>query len=146
MMKRLLFVLLVLSSANAGAGLNKWIDANGKVHYSDQPPVGVEAAPVRAAPAPATAPAASKSYTEREAEMRKARQSQNEAAEKAALEQSNTEIEKANCAAAQQTLRSLEQGGRIVEYDEKGERSYLGDSDRQQRIDKAQAEIGKWCK
>lgn len=145
-MKKLMFVLMVLASANAGAALNKWIDANGKVHYSDQPPVGVEATPVRAAPSPAVAPAAPKSYTEREAELKKARQSQNEAAGKAAQEQSNAEIEKANCNAAQQALRSLQQGGRIVEYDDSGERRYVEDSERQQRADKAQAEISKWCK
>ena len=146
-MKKLLFVLLVLASANAGAGLNKWVDEHGKTHYSDQPPpIGIEAAPVRAAPSPAGAPAAPKSYTEREAELKKARQSQNEAAEKAALEQSNAEIEKANCVSARQTLHSLQQDGRIAEYDENGERRYLDDNERQRRTDKAQSEIGKWCK
>lgn len=145
-MKKLMFVLMILASANAGAGLNKWIDANGKVHYSDQPPAGIDATPVRAAPSPAGTPAAPKSYTEREAELKKARQTKNEAAEKSAQEQSNAEIEKANCTSARQTLRSLQQDGRIVEYDESGERRYVDDSDRQQRADKAQTEIGKWCK
>lgn len=145
-MKRLLFALLILTTANAGAGLNKWVDEHGKVHYSDHPPAGVAASPLRGAPAPATAPATSKSYMEREAELKKARQSQAEAEEGAARQQANTEIEKTNCTAAQQTLRALQQDGRIVEYDEKGERRFVADDERSQRMAKAQAEIGKWCK
>ncbi|HZW24476.1 MAG TPA: DUF4124 domain-containing protein [Gallionella sp.] len=145
-MKKYLFAILILSAANTDAGINKWVDEHGKVHYSDQPPVGVEATKLRAASPPASAPAPAKSIAEREAELKKARQSQTEAAERAALQQSNAETEKANCNAAQQALRSLQQGGRIVEFDESGERRYVEDSDRQQRITKAQAEASQWCK
>lgn len=145
-MKKFLFVFLLLVAASAEAELNKWIDEQGKVHYSDRPPVGVEATPVRAAPPPAIAPAPSKSYVEREAELRKAKQSEAEKAQESTRQQSNAEIEKANCTGAQQTLRSLQQGGRLVEYDEAGEQRFLGDDERRQRIAEAQAEIGKWCK
>ncbi|MFZ3018629.1 MAG: DUF4124 domain-containing protein [Gallionella sp.] len=146
-MKKILFVFLIMTAANAGAGLNKWVDSSGKVHYSDQPPpAGIEATTLRSAPPPASAPAPAKSLAEREAELKKARQSKTEADERAVEQQSNAEIEKANCAAAQQYLRSLQQEGRMLEYDEKGERRYLGDDERQQRVNKAQAEIGKWCK
>lgn len=145
-MKKYLFAFLILSTASANAELNKWVDQQGKVHYSDQPPAGVEATELRAAPAPASAPAPSRSYVEREAELRKANQSQAETAEKAARQQSNAEIEKANCTAAQQALRSLQQDGRIVEYDENGERRFLEDSERQQRIANAQADVEKFCK
>ncbi len=145
-MKRLLFAFLILTAASANAELSKWVDQQGKVHYSDRPPVGVEATPVRAAPPPASAPAPSKSYSEREAELRKARQSEAEASERSALQQSNAEIEQANCNAAQQTLRSLQSDGRIVEYDDAGERRFVEDDERQRRTAEAQAEIGKWCK
>jgi multidrug efflux pump subunit AcrA (membrane-fusion protein) len=145
-MKRLLPVFLILTAANADAELSKWVDEQGKVHYSDRPPVGVEATPVRAAPPPAIEPAPPKSYIEREAELRKAQQSEAEKAQEATRRQSSAEIEKANCNAAQQTVRSLQQDGRIVEYDEAGERRFLGDDERQQRIAEAQAEIEKWCK
>lgn len=145
-MKKYLFAFLILSAANADAGLNKWVDEKGKVHYSDQPPVGVEVTKLHAAPSPASAPAPAKSLAEREAELKKARQSKAEATERDALKQSNAEIEKANCAAAQQSLRSLQQGSRLVEYDAKGEQRFLDDSERQQRIAKGQEEISKWCK
>lgn len=146
-MRNYLFAFLILVASSAHAGLNKWVDEHGKVHYSDQPPpTGVEASKVRASPPPAIAPAPSKTYTEREAELKKARQTQTEANDRAALEQSNRETGQANCNSARQGLRSLQADGRIIEYDESGERRYLSDDERRQRAAEAQAEMAKWCK
>lgn len=151
-MKKILLTLLVLASTNASAGLSKWVDADGKVHYSDQPPPpNVKAETLRipsasAAPDPASAPAAPKTIAEREAELKKAQQAKKEAADKAAQEQARIEAEKADCAAAQQNLRTLQDGMRMFEFDAKGERSYLDDEQRRQRIEKAQQDINAYCK
>jgi Domain of unknown function (DUF4124) len=157
-MKKFLLILSVLASANAFAGLSKWVDADGKVHYSDQPPpANVKAKTLRvtsdaAAPASAggtaaaSAPAVPKTIAEREAELKKAQQAKKEAADKAAQEQARTEGEKTNCGAAQQSLRSLQEGVRMMEIDAKGERSYLDDEQRRQRIEKAQQNIKTYCK
>jgi len=56
------------------------------------------------------------------------------------------ETEKANCAAVQQNLRALQGGMRMMEVDAKGERSYLDDEQRRQRIEKAQQDIKTYCK
>ena len=96
--------------------------------------------------AAASAPAAPKTTAEREAELKKAQQAKKEAADKAAKEQARIEAEKANCAAAQQNLRVLQEGMRMVEIDAKGERSYLDDEQRRQRIEKAQQDIKTYCK
>lgn len=157
-MKNYLFILLMLSSASAVAELNKWVDANGKVHYSDQPPpANVKAKTLRSASdtagsastssvTAASAPAAPKTIAEREAELRKSQQAKKEAADKAAQEQAKKDSDKANCAAAQQNLRTLQEGMRMVEIDASGERSYLSDEQRQQRIAKAQQYISTFCK
>lgn len=157
-MKNFLLILLMLASANAFAGLSKWVDADGKVHYSDRPPppnvkaktlrTPMEAAaPVSAASAvAASAPAAPKSIAEREAELKKAQQAKKEAADKAAREQAMMEEEKAYCAAAQQNLRALQDGMRMVEIDARGERSYLDDEQRRQRIEKVRQDIKAHCK
>ncbi|OGS99303.1 MAG: hypothetical protein A3F73_06380 [Gallionellales bacterium RIFCSPLOWO2_12_FULL_59_22] len=140
----------MLNSANAFAGLNKWVDADGKVHYSDQqPPPNVQTQTLRIpseAAAPASAPDAPKTVAEREAELKKAQQSKKEEAGKAAQEQARAEEEKAYCATLQQNLRALQDGVRVVEIDAKGERSYLEDEQRRQRIEKAQQEIKAHCK
>lgn len=154
-MKKLLLILLALCSASAFAGLNKWVDANGKVHYSDSPPPpNVKAQTLRtptetAAPASdaaASAPAAPKTIAEREAELKKAQQAKKEAAEAAAKEQEKKEAEREYCESAQQSLRTLQDGTRMVELDAKGERSYLTDEQRRQRIEKIQQDIQKSCK
>ncbi len=151
-MKKILLTLLFLASANASAALIKWVDAEGKVHYSDQPPPpNVKAETLRVpsvpeAPAAASAPAAPKTVAEREAELKKAQQAKKEAADKSAKEQARKDAEKAQCEAAQQNLRALQEGMRMVEIDAKGERSYLDDEQRRQRIEKAQQDIGTYCK
>jgi hypothetical protein len=151
-MKKFLTMLLLLSSTTAFAALNKWADADGKVHYSDEPPPAniksetLRTSPSAPAPSAASAPAATKSLAEREAELKKAQQAKKEAEERAAQEQSRRETEKANCAAARQHLRTLQEGGRMVEIDAQGEYTYLEDEQRQQRIAKAQEDIKTWCK
>ena len=53
------FVLLAWAALSPtladGRGSYRWVDSNGVVHYSDQPPP--ESAPVPATPAPAAPPA-----------------------------------------------------------------------------------------
>lgn len=159
-MKRYLTMLLLLSSTTAFAALNKWVDEKGEVHYSDAPPpANVKAKTLRTSPvvapdtvtpasgvAAASAPAGQKTIAEREAELRKAQQAQKEAEERAAKEQADRDAEKANCANAQQFLRTLQEGGRMMELDAQGERVYLEDDERQKRIAKAQEDVKTWCK
>lgn len=160
-MRNPLFLLLLLCSVNAFAGLNKWVDAEGKVHYSDQPPpANVQAKTLRTAPAaaqdtgnaatqsikPANAPAAAKTYVEREAELKKAQLAKKEAADKAAQQQAAAEARATNCATAQQNLRTLQEMPRISEIDPSGERVFLSDEQRQQRTEKAQQTVNSACK
>ena len=157
-MKELLLILLALSGTNAFADLNKWVDASGKVHYSDQPPPSnvkakvLHSTSVTAVPASgigataASAPAAPKTVAEREVELKKAQQAKKEAADKVAQEQAKNEANKINCTAAQQNLRTLQDGMRIMEIDAKGERSFLDDAQRQQRLAKVQQDVSNFCK
>lgn len=39
-MTRLTLVLLLLLTTHAGAEIHKWVDAQGKTHFSDMPPAG----------------------------------------------------------------------------------------------------------
>lgn len=51
MMRKCLYLLLLLAAANAYAANYKWTDAQGKVHYTDTPPPkGIEAKTIAAAP------------------------------------------------------------------------------------------------
>jgi len=157
-MSKFLLILLMLACANTFAAVSKWVDAQGQVHYSDQPPPpevdaitlhpasGTEGAAGAGGAAATSAPAAPKTIAEREAELKKAQQAKQAAADKAAQKQAAEDARKANCANAQENLRTLRAGIRMVEIDASGERSYMDDAQRQQRIEKAQQDITSLCK
>ena len=163
-MNKYLLIFLMLACANVFAEVNKWVDKNNQVHYSDQPPPSdaktstsgksrssrstsdTEDSADSNAAAPASAPAAPKTIAEREAELKKTQKAKQEAADKAARKQAEEKAIQANCAAAQQNLRGLKEDIRIVEIDAKGERSYLDDNQRQQRIEKTQKDVSTYCK
>jgi hypothetical protein len=150
MIKYLLF-LLILTSTNAIAEITKWVDSNGKVHYSDQPPPPEEKPKILRSYAEthdsaSSSVAAPKTIAEREAELKKAQKAKNEAADKAAQKQAAKDAQQASCIAAQQNLRGLQDGMRMVEVDAKGEHSFLEDAKREQLIAKAQKDISTYCK
>lgn len=162
-MKNHLFVLLLLFSVNAFAALNKWVDAEGKVHYSDQePPANVQAKTLRSVSGPAqtpdvagavaqsakagSAPVAAKTYVEKEAELKRAQLAKKEVEAKAAQQQAAAEAKAANCAAAQKNLRTFEGMPLISDLDANGERFYLTDGQRLQRIETARQTVSSVCK
>lgn len=142
-------VSLILISLNSHAGLNKWVDAEGKVHYSDTPPPEVKTQSVRnisgAGQPEAPASYSPKSIAEREADLKKSKLEKEEAAQKRAQENANAEIKKRNCEAARNNQRAIEEGSRITSYDEKGERIYLDDDARAQRLEEARKAIAANC-
>ncbi len=142
-------VALGLISLSAHAALHKWVDAEGKVHYSDTAPPEATTQPVRtlSGKGQPEAPASysPKSVAEREAELKKAKQEKEEAAQKKAQQDANAETRKRNCAAARENARTLQESGRIAVYDENGERSYLDDEARAKRLEQAQKAISDNC-
>ena len=151
MNKYLLLISLMLASTNALAAISKWVDSNGQMHYSDTPPPpNVKKKSLRssseAEDSAASGVAAPKTLAEREAELKKNQKEKKEATDKAAKERANQETTKEACSTAKQNLMALQQGMRIVEIDEKGERSFIDDNQRAKRTEKAQKDISNYCK
>lgn len=46
-MKRLLFLALIISAQSHAAGIKKWVDDKGQIHYGDSPPAQVQSEPIR---------------------------------------------------------------------------------------------------
>ncbi|MEO8330947.1 MAG: DUF4124 domain-containing protein [Gallionella sp.] len=157
-MKNCLLVLLMMFGINAYAEVNKWVDENNRVHYSDQPPPGGDKSKkIRSASDSKVSGDASsgtesnksgepKSIAEREAELKKKQKEKQEAAGKSAQEKANKEANKENCTNAQSNLKALQSGVRMMEIDAKGERVYLGDEERQRRITKTEKDVSQLCK
>ena len=149
-MKHCIPIFLMLFSVSAYAGLHKWVDAAGNVHYSDTaPPTDVKEQQLRIPQAPAdTATSgipASKSIFEREAELKKALKAREKAAQQAAQEQKNAEIKKQNCENSRNSLRALENAPRITTYDANGNEVIIDDATRQQKIEAARKAVSDFC-
>lgn len=149
-MKYSVAVFLLLTSITSHAALNKWVDADGKVHYSDSAPADVKVKTLRSSVAPdATTPvsgvAAPKSLAEREVEWKKSQKSKEEATKKAAQEQEAALVKQKNCESARINLATLENSPAIVTYNEKGERAVMDDAARKQNTDEARKAVGSFC-
>lgn len=142
-------LVLALFALNAHAGLSKWVDADGKVHYSDTPPPDVTTQTVRDIAGKGTSDAAAssvpKTYIEREAEWKKARQEKDDAAKKQAEQDKQAEAKKSNCAAARENARILEDSPRISTYDANGDRAIMDDAARAQNLENARKAIRENC-
>lgn len=149
-MKYLFFSLLLLGSVNAQAALNKWVDADGKVHYSDTAPADAKVKRLRSSAEPESATPASgvpapKSLAEREAEWKKSQLSKAEAEKKAAQQKEQDLTKQKNCEAARSNLAALENSPALVTYNAQGERTYLDDTARAQRIEEARQAVKNNC-
>ena len=152
---------LWLVVAPATAQTYKWTDADGKVHYSDQPPPAntkekvtvkprkqtASAPTAAAAPTEKGAPAAkARTYVEQEADFKKR---QVEAAEREAAEKktANEATEKKrNCEQARAQLKNLQAGGRVTRTNAQGEREYMSDAQIGQEIERSKQAVDSWCK
>jgi len=169
-MKRVLTLALLLAALPASAVMYKWVDQDGKIHYSDQPPPGgtkstaVVNTPTPSTPAPASAPAGAKpadnanappagaapkgpkTAAEQEMEFRKRRLEAAEAETKRQQEAKAAEEKKRNCAQASTRLAALEAGGRVTKYGPNGETLYLSDGEIAKELGEARKVADSWCK
>jgi Domain of unknown function (DUF4124) len=149
----LLACLLLLLSFNAHGALHKWVDADGKVHYSDSPPppdARTQKLELLSAPATETGTSASdvpatSTTAEREAEWRKTQKAKEEAAQKAAKEQEAALARQMNCQQARSQLLTLQNSPAIATYDANGERRLMNDADRQRGIEATNKAISQYC-
>lgn len=145
MMKYYFAILLLLVSINAHGALNKWVDAEGNVHYSDIPPApDVKTQTLTPPSAPSDTPV-QKSYIEREEELKKAQKTKEEAEQKAVQQQTNALVKQKNCEGAKANLRSFQSNAPIKTYNEKGESVIMDDVTRQQHIEEANRQINTYC-
>ena len=154
-MKRLFaaFAGSVLCLACTGAALAqqyKWVDQNGRVQYGDVPPPGVKAQRLKPPSGSAPAPAAKKAEKGEkalspEAAYRKRQEDAQNEREKDAQAEQEAAAKRENCARAQEGLRALESGDRIVRTDAKGERYYLEDAQIAQETARARQLVKENC-
>lgn len=149
-------VLLALLSLTVGAQVYRWVDKDGKVQYSDQPPPpgagkaeatritsstpssGASAAPTappKAAPGkaePGKAPAKGKAEPENAAKAEAEARQKRETAE--------------FCQNARGEIRQLQDGYRLSVTSPEGEVRFIEDDERAARIARLQKQVAETCK
>lgn len=148
---RLLLTLLTvgLSFTASAEQIHKWVDAEGKVHYSDQPApdksksktLTITNKPISGDEKPET-----KSVAEKEQEYRKRKAAEAEAKAKQEKVEAETRKKAQNCEQARSHLRMVQDSGRLVQYNSAGEREYVDEAGRQQAAIDAQRSVDEWCK
>jgi hypothetical protein len=79
-------------------------------------------------------------------DFRKRQKESQENAEKQQKEQAATAAKKENCDSTRRYLTTLESGERVSQVNDKGERSFMEDSQRSQEIAKAKQNMQAACK
>lgn len=144
-MKRTLVLACALAVSSAAFGqLYKWVDKDGKVTYSDQPPVAQQSKQLNLGTGQAAA--APRSAVERDKELEKSRAEAREKAKVASDKERKAEIDRDNCEKARAYLRTVEAGGRIATVDAKGEPILLDDQQIEAERAKAQKAVDEACK
>lgn len=142
-----MFLGALAFAAHAQAGLYKWTDAQGKVHYSDQPPT-LNAQPIRA-PAAGQADAtreATQSLNARDQAYQKRRKETEEARAKADQEAEQARVQRENCAKARANLDTLQNKPRVFATNAAGQRIYMDEAARADALAGNQKIVADACK
>ncbi len=150
MRKSLLILALMMIAATGGAQTYKWRDAGGRIQYSDTPPPpgAKDVQQLRKAPTgPASStPAGGKSLADQDADFRKRLAERSEAEAKQIKAAEEEQVRARNCEQAKGQLAAVESGGRMVQFNEKGERLALDDAGRERARADSQKAVDTWCK
>jgi len=147
-MKRLALTVAALLAATAvSAQIYQWKDENGKTIISDKAPLGnVRQQKKIDSDAPAASTSPQKTAADKDLEFRKRQKEAQESSEKARKEQTTSTDKKENCDSARRHLQVLESGERISLRDDKGERYFMEDKQREQEVTKTREMVQSSCK
>lgn len=151
----LLSALFIPVTAFAGQ-VYEWKDASGKTHYSDRPPVGVDAKPTqfstgqrRASPPTPSTPGDTKqapqTWTERLKQMNERQRESDKQKAEADQKTKDEKLQQEACDEAKRQKAMLESGQRVRSVDENGESVVLDDAGRAEAIERLDQGIERAC-
>src|SRR3569623_807461 len=144
---RLLFLGALAVSAHAHAELYKWTDAQGKVHYTDQPPP-LKAQVIKnstAGQADITSQA-THSLDAKDQAYQKRRKEADAARAKADKDAEQARVQRENCDKARNNLSTLQNTPRVYTPDAAGQRTYMDDAARASALANRQKAVSEFSK
>jgi hypothetical protein len=138
----------LLFSCLAQAQVYKWVDAKGVTHYDEKPPENMKSKEVtlrNASPSGAVAPAntADPAWKEKERAFKQRQVERNEAEAKKTRDQARLDTE---CQKTRANLSDMRAANRVYARNDKGEREFLSDKDRESAIAARQEEYNQNCR
>jgi Domain of unknown function (DUF4124) len=132
--------------APVSAALYKWTDANGRVVYSDQPPLGNFKIETLQGPPPPANPNAVKEMAAKEFELKKRQTDAVEMDKKTDTQRAELAKKAEQCTRAQSQIRQLaaEQIA-LIRLNEKGEQVYVDDATRRKERDNLELWVKANC-
>ncbi len=145
-MIRIALLCAALLPLAAGAEMYKWVDEKGRTVYSETPPPDGKAIKldIKTSPGPASAPGVDwkqKEIDARQTRIQKEQQEQNQKTQEEAV----LSAKKRSCLESQRQLSIAQAPRPLFTVNEKGEKIYLDEKERQREIDGWQANVHKYC-
>ncbi len=128
----------------AWATMYKWVDADGKTVYSDQPPPANVKSQVIAPPPPPSNPDAVKDLINAETEIRQREKARQESAKEAQKKQVEAAKKQDLCNSVRSQIQTLRRDD-LYRYNAKGEREYVDADTRQRETDEQQRILRENC-
>ena len=145
--RRILAALLVLACGSAAAALYKWVDEKGVTHYTEEPPPDRKATKIeiRSDGPPAKAEKG-ESWKDKEIDFRRRRleKERSDAASEAQAKKAAA-VRHQNCLRARDALDTLAHGHPVYRVNEKGERVYMEEAERDAETKRWRTEVDTWC-
>lgn len=136
---------LLLAATGAGAQIYKWTDADGQVHFTQEPPPpGVEGQQVKPPPAPVDSADEEERIKALQEGLQERRDQRLEAAEIARAEADQRREKKEKCALARKRLEQA-QYPRVTFIDPDGTQRRATEEERMQQIREAEQQVQGFC-
>lgn len=150
MLSKILIVLFI-SSMFPGlvqSAVYKWVDDEGKVHYSQQRPVEHQSKKVHVATEPPKNTSTYKRPSLKTKDDKSAEGNQDKGNENGTQSQPSMSAKEKQqaCDRARKVLGTLNSSGRVRQRDEEGNVTYLTEEEKQQRIKREQKRVNTYCK
>jgi hypothetical protein len=123
-----ILALALGASAPVGAALYKWVDANGRVSYSDQPPPGNAKSELVALPVAPANPDAVKEMANQAADLKKRQTQRDDDVKKAEKARADADQQRVSCAEVRSQIKLYQSATLLSTVNEKGEPVYMDDS------------------
>ncbi|HSC82762.1 MAG TPA: DUF4124 domain-containing protein [Pseudomonas sp.] len=140
-MRKLLLCFLLLPGL-AGAEIYRWTDANGQVHFSEQPG-GAGAKQIEVKPQVVERDAATRQREERTAQFYDARHQEKAQAEAKSSEAHAKRAQE--CRELRGQLANIQRGGRYFVTEKNGERTYFSDQELDGARNRLSSRIAERC-